>query len=157
MKFFIPPAVAIVIVALWFAPRHQMRIGSARLDVAELEAAQIVVEPGIHALRGMNIKRLQECFLSNPDSELRLVGKEQGDDGALLTLQSADGKVMQLHFRFFGDHKFALLDTVVTPAGLQIVDPQPLWGMAHSIILGNCTSHSARGASAQRHVRQAVE
>jgi hypothetical protein len=143
MRFYIPPAVAIALLTLLFVPRHDaLRVGSARIDAAKLEAAELFVHPGMVALRGMSIGTLKECFLGS-DSRVRLLGNDQGDDGAVLRLQLASGRIMLVHFRFFDDHRYALLDRVVTPEGLHVVDPEQLWGMAHSIILGNCTRKSA--------------
>lgn len=138
MKFYIPPAVAIAILFISFAPRHDMMgIGPAKLDTAKLDAAELFVHPGISALQGMSVKTLKECFL-DPRNQVKLVGTEQGDDGTVLRLQIASSRIMLVHLRFFDHHRYALLDMIVTPEGAHVVDPEQLWGMAHSIILGNC-------------------
>jgi hypothetical protein len=144
MRFYIPPAVAIALLALVFVPKHNsLRIGAAQIDAATLDAAELFVRPGMTALRGMDLKSLKTCFL-DAESRVKLLGKEQGDDGAVLRLQLASGRIVLVHFRFFDDHRFALLDAVVTPEGVHIVDPEQLWGMANAIILGNCGKRAAQ-------------
>ena len=144
MRFYIPPAVAIALLALVFVPKHNgLRIGAAQIDAAKLDAAELFVRPGMTALRGMDLKSLKACFLG-AESRVKLLGKEQGDDGALLRLQLASDRIVLVHFRFFDDHRFALLDTVVTPEGVHIVDPEQLWGLANAIILGNCGKRAAQ-------------
>jgi hypothetical protein len=138
MKFYIPPAVAVALLVAFLAPRHHgLRIGGGHVDKAKLDAAELFVHPGMTALQGMDLKSLRACFRSS-GSRAKFVDAEQGDDGATLSVRIASGKTMLLHFRFFDDHRFALLDTVVTPEGLHVDDPGQLWGMANSIILGNC-------------------
>jgi hypothetical protein len=152
MRLHIPFAIAVAILVLPFIPKHEMRTGSATIDPAKLDAAELLVQPGIAALRGMEIKALKECFLG-PESRLRLVGSEQGDDGAVLHIQVASGRIMLIHFRFFDNHRYALLDTIVTPEGLHIIDPQQLWGMAHATILGNCGSRDPVRTPMARNMR----
>jgi hypothetical protein len=144
MKFYIPPAVAAALLAAYLLPKHHgLRIGAARVDTAKLDAAEVFVRPGMTALRGMDLGTLKACF-RNTTSQAKLVDGEQGDDGAVLRLQFASGKTMLVHFRFFDHHRSALLDTVVTPEGLHVVDPEQLWGMANSIILRNCVNKDAQ-------------
>jgi hypothetical protein len=138
MKFYIPPVVAVALAIAYLAPKHHgLRIGDANVDRAKLDAAELFVHPGMTALHGMDLKALKACFHSS-GSRAKLVSGEQGDDGAMLRVRLASGRTMLLHFRFFDDHRYAELDTVVTPEGLHVVDPAQLWGMANSMILGNC-------------------
>jgi hypothetical protein len=144
MKFYIPPVVAAALLAAYLLPTHHgLRIGAAHVDAAKLDAAELFVRPGMTALRGMDLGTLKACF-RKPASPAKLVNGEQGDDGAVLRLQLASGKTMLVHFRFFDRHRSALLDTVVTPEGLHVVDPEQLWGMASSIILRNCVNQDAQ-------------
>ena len=137
------------------APKHHgLRIGNANADGAKLDAAELFVHPGITAMHGMDLKALKACFRGS-GSRARLVGGEQGDDGAMLRVRLASGRIMLLHFRFFDDHRYAELDTVVTPEGLHVVDPEQLWGMANSMILGNCAGKDGQMGAATVAPRQA--